>query len=214
MRLHEFRRYPLTFGQGPPNPLRRLSEHLGGARVRAEGEDVRSGLASGENKIGKLECIVPDIPAGGADTLVSIGGYQSNHMRQVAPVAAHLGPECRLVRENWVPWEDPVNTRVGNIPPLPDGWVPDSRLDPCGDDRRLRGVRADPRASGPDRAAYRRTRRARPGPRGRRDHPPLRASRRSARDRRRPCHVGPDMTARMPRALDARPGIRGEGRGR
>jgi len=49
------------------------------------------------------------------NTLVSIGGYQSNHTRQVAAVAAHLGLACRLVQEKWVPWDDPTNDRVGNI---------------------------------------------------------------------------------------------------
>jgi 1-aminocyclopropane-1-carboxylate deaminase len=40
---------------------------------------------------------------------------QSNHTRQVAAVAAHLGLEARLVQERWVPWDDPVNDKVGNI---------------------------------------------------------------------------------------------------
>lgn len=95
--------------------LRRLSEHLGGAQVWAKREDVSSGLAYGGNKMRKLEYIVPDILDSGADTLVSIGGYQSNHTRQVAAVAAHLGMRCRLVQERWVPWDDPVNDKVGNI---------------------------------------------------------------------------------------------------
>jgi len=53
--------------------------------------------------------------AQGADTLVSIGGVQSNHTRQVAAVAARLGLKARLVQENWVDWPDPVYDRVGNI---------------------------------------------------------------------------------------------------
>ena len=62
-----------------------------------------------------MEYIVPDVLDSGADTLVSIGGYQSNHTRQVAAVAAHLGLKCRLVQEKWVPWDDPTNDKVGNI---------------------------------------------------------------------------------------------------
>lgn len=58
---------------------------------------------------------MPDILESGADTLVSIGGYQSNHTRRVAAVAAHLGLNARLVQERWVDWDDPVNDRVGNI---------------------------------------------------------------------------------------------------
>ena len=115
MALSDFPRYPLTFGPSPVHPLDRLSDHLGGARVWAKREDVNSGLAYGGNKTRKLEYIVPDVLAQGADTLVSIGGYQSNHTRQVAAVAARLGLKAVLVQEKWVDWPDSVNDRVGNI---------------------------------------------------------------------------------------------------
>jgi 1-aminocyclopropane-1-carboxylate deaminase len=97
------------------HPLRRLTSHLGGADIWAKREDCNSGLAYGGNKTRKLEYIVPDALAQGADTLVSIGGYQSNHTRQVAAVAAHLGLRARLVQERWVDWPDAVNDKVGNI---------------------------------------------------------------------------------------------------
>jgi 1-aminocyclopropane-1-carboxylate deaminase len=115
MRLSDFPRHPLTFGPSPVHPLHRLTAHLGGASVWAKREDCNSGLAFGGNKTRKLEYIVPDVLAQGADTLVSIGGFQSNHTRQVAAVAAHLGLKCRLVQEKWVDWDDPVNDKVGNI---------------------------------------------------------------------------------------------------
>lgn len=137
MRLPELPRYPLMFGPSPVHHLRRLSEHLGGAQVWAKREDVNSGLAFGGNKIRKLEYIVPDVLASGADTLVSIGGYQSNHTRQVAAVAAHLGLRCRLVQERWVPWEDPMNDKVGNIQ-LSRMMGADSRLDARGFDIGIR----------------------------------------------------------------------------
>jgi 1-aminocyclopropane-1-carboxylate deaminase len=137
MRLHEIPRYPLTFGPSPLQRLPRLSAHLGGAQVWAKREDVNSGLAFGGNKIRKLEYIVPDVLASGADTLVSIGGYQSNHTRQVAAVAAHLGLKCRLVQEKWVPWDDPVNDKVGNIL-LSRMMGADARLDPHGFDIGIR----------------------------------------------------------------------------
>jgi 1-aminocyclopropane-1-carboxylate deaminase len=133
MRLHDFPRYPLTFGPSPVHPLDRLADHLGGARVWAKREDVNSGLAFGGNKTRKLEYIVPDALTSGADTLVSIGGLQSNHTRQVAAVAAHLGLRCRLVQERWVDWDDPVNDRVGNIL-LSRIMGADVRLDPAGFD--------------------------------------------------------------------------------
>jgi len=137
VKLAEFPRFPLTFGPSPVHPLERLSAHLGGAQIWAKREDCCSPLAFGGNKIRKLEYIVPDVLASGADTLVSIGGYQSNHTRQVAAVAAKLGLGCRLVQEKWVAWEDPGNDRVGNIL-LSRLMGADSRLDPHGFDIGIR----------------------------------------------------------------------------
>lgn len=113
--LDSFERYPLLFGPSPVHRLDRLTRYLGGAEVWAKREDCNSGLAYGGNKTRKLEYIVPDALASGADTLVSIGGYQSNHTRQVAAVAAKLGLKARLVQERWVDWPDAVNDKVGNI---------------------------------------------------------------------------------------------------
>jgi 1-aminocyclopropane-1-carboxylate deaminase len=115
MALPDFPRYPLTFGTSPVHRLERLTAHLGGATLWAKREDCNSGLAYGGNKTRKLEYLVPEAIAQGADTLVSIGGYQSNHTRQVAAVAAKLGMRCVLVQEKWVDWPDAVNDRVGNI---------------------------------------------------------------------------------------------------
>jgi 1-aminocyclopropane-1-carboxylate deaminase len=113
--LDDFARYPLMFGPSPVHRLDRLSAHLGGATVWAKREDCNCGLAYGGNKVRKLEYLVPDALAGGATHLVSIGGVQSNHTRQVAAVAAKLGLKARLVQESWVDWPDPLNDRVGNI---------------------------------------------------------------------------------------------------
>ena len=114
--LEKFERYPLTFGPTPIEKLARLSAHLGGkVEIFAKREDCNSGLAFGGNKLRKLEYIVPDAIASNADTLVSIGGVQSNHTRMVAAVAAKIGMKCRLVQESWVPHEDAVYDRVGNI---------------------------------------------------------------------------------------------------
>ena len=114
--LSKFERYKLTFGPTPIEKLSRLTEHLGGnVELYAKREDCNSGLAFGGNKLRKLEYIVPDAIASGADTLVSIGGVQSNHTRMVAAVAAKIGMKCRLIQESWVPHEDAVYDRVGNI---------------------------------------------------------------------------------------------------
>ncbi|WP_285043454.1 1-aminocyclopropane-1-carboxylate deaminase [Plantibacter sp. LMC-P-059a] len=131
MSLSDFARYPLTFGPSPVHELNRLTAHLGGATIWAKREDVNSGLAYGGNKTRKLEYLIPEAIAQGADTLVSIGGYQSNHTRQVAAVAAKLGMRAVLVQENWVDWPDSVNDRVGNIM-LSRIMGAEVRLDPAG----------------------------------------------------------------------------------
>ena len=116
MNLNRFPRHSLTFGPTPIHPLKRLSAHLGGkVDLYAKREDCNSGLAFGGNKTRKLEFLVPEALAQGCDTLVSIGGIQSNQTRQVAAVAAHLGMKCVLVQENWVNYSDAVYDRVGNI---------------------------------------------------------------------------------------------------
>jgi 1-aminocyclopropane-1-carboxylate deaminase len=115
MALTDHARTPLTFGPSPVHPLERLTAHLGGARLWAKREDCNSGLAFGGNKVRKLEYLAADALATGCDTLVSIGGVQSNHTRAVAAVAARLGLKCVLVQESWVDWPDAVYDRVGNI---------------------------------------------------------------------------------------------------
>lgn len=116
MRLDKFEKYKLTFGPTPIEILPRLSAHLGGdVELYAKREDCNSGLAFGGNKVRKMEYIIPDAIKSGADTLVTIGGVQSNHTRQVAAIAAKIGMKCRLVQESWVPFNDAVYDRVGNI---------------------------------------------------------------------------------------------------
>jgi 1-aminocyclopropane-1-carboxylate deaminase len=115
MSLDQFERYPLLFGPSPVHRLEGLTKRLGGADIWAKREDCNSGLAFGGNKTRKLEYLVADALAQGCDTLVSIGGVQSNHTRQVAAVAARLGMKCVLIQESWVDWPDAVYDRVGNI---------------------------------------------------------------------------------------------------
>jgi 1-aminocyclopropane-1-carboxylate deaminase len=115
MKLDAFDRLPLLFGPSPVHRLERLTGHLGGAALWAKRDDCNSGLAYGGNKTRKLEYLVADARAQGCDTLVSIGGVQSNHTRQVAAVAARTGMGCVLVQESWVDWPDVIYDRVGNI---------------------------------------------------------------------------------------------------
>ncbi len=138
MNLNRFPRYPLTFGPSPITPLKQLSEHLGGeVELYAKREDCNSGLAFGGNKTRKLEYLIPEALEKGCDTLVSIGGIQSNQTRQVAAVAAHLGMECVLVQENWVNYSDAVYDRVGNIE-MSRIMGADVRLDDAGFDIGIR----------------------------------------------------------------------------
>jgi 1-aminocyclopropane-1-carboxylate deaminase len=138
MSLAEFDRVELLFGPSPVHRLDRLGEHLGGkVEIWAKREDCNAGLAYGGNKVRKLEYLVAEALAQGCDTLVSIGGVQSNHTRQVAAVAAHLGLKCVLVQEYWVDWPDVVYDKVGNIL-LSRIMGADVRLDPAGFDIGIR----------------------------------------------------------------------------
>src|ERR1044072_4744389 len=136
--LEKFERYSLTFGPTHIEKLERLSQHLGGkVELYAKREDCNSGLAFGGNKLRKLEYIIPDAIASNADTLVSIGGVQSNHTRMVAATAAKIGMKCVVVQESWVPHEDAVYDRVGNSM-LTRLMGADSRIVPDGFDIGIR----------------------------------------------------------------------------
>ena len=133
-KLESFPKAKLTIGPSPLQRLDRLTEHLGGkVEVWAKREDVNSGLAYGGNKTRKLEYLAAEALAQGCDTLVSIGGVQSNHTRQVAAVAAHLGLKCVLVQEHWVDWDEVNYEKTGNIL-LSRIMGAEVRLDPAGFD--------------------------------------------------------------------------------
>jgi 1-aminocyclopropane-1-carboxylate deaminase len=136
--LADFDRIPLLFGPSPLHRLERLEHELGGrAEIWTKREDCNSALAFGGNKVRKLEYLAADALARGCDTLVSIGGVQSNHTRQVAAVAARLGLGCVLVQEHWVEWPDVVYDKVGNIL-LSRLMGADVRLDSAGFDIGIR----------------------------------------------------------------------------
>ena len=137
-RLDDHPRTPLLFGPSPIHPLPRLSAALGGqVEIWAKREDCNSGIAFGGNKVRKLEYLVADALAKGCDTLVSIGGVQSNHTRQVTGVACHLGLKVVTVQERWVDWPDAVYDTVGNIQ-LTRIMGGDIRMDPAGFDIGIR----------------------------------------------------------------------------
>lgn len=81
----------------PIEEMPRLRESLGGGPRLLVKRDDQTGLATGGNKARKLEFLVAEALAQGADTLITVGGAQSNHCRQTAAAAAKLGLRCVLV---------------------------------------------------------------------------------------------------------------------
>jgi D-cysteine desulfhydrase family pyridoxal phosphate-dependent enzyme len=98
----------------PLGPLPRLSEHLGGPRIFVKRDD-QTGLAMGGNKARKLEFLAGHALASGCDTLVTIGGAQSNHARQTAAAAARLGMHCDLLLPRVVPRDGAEYEKSGNV---------------------------------------------------------------------------------------------------
>jgi L-cysteate sulfo-lyase len=93
--LGRFPRLGLAHLLTPLEPMRRLSAHLGGPRLWVKREDC-TGVGFGGNKLRKLDTVLHEAIAAGADTLVSGGVVQSNSQRQVAAAAAKLGLACHL----------------------------------------------------------------------------------------------------------------------
>ena len=111
-RLSDFPRLPLL---GPPTALEkleRLSAHLG--RTVYVKRDDTTPFALGGNKVRKLEYLAADALRGGADTLLTAGAIQSNHVRQTAAVAARLGLGCVALLENPIGSEDANYLGNGN----------------------------------------------------------------------------------------------------
>lgn len=106
------------FGPSPIQFLPRLTQSLspdGKVKIYAKRDDCNSGLAYGGNKVRKLEYLVADALAKGCDTLVSVGGVQSNHTRAVTAVATASGLKAVTVQEKWVPIDPPLYDKTGNI---------------------------------------------------------------------------------------------------
>ncbi|KAJ5228978.1 hypothetical protein N7489_009686 [Penicillium chrysogenum] len=120
--IHPLPRTTADLAKNNPHPL---------VTIYAKRDDLNSAYAYGGNKTRKLEYLLADAQAQGCTTLVSIGGVQSNHTRQVAAVAARSGLKARLVQEHWVDWTDPGYESTGNIQ-LSRLMGADVRLDPSG----------------------------------------------------------------------------------
>ena len=114
MDLSRFPRVSLAHLPTPLEPLERLSDHLGGPRLWVKRDDC-TGLALGGNKTRKLEFLMAEALAEGADTVITAGGVQSNHVRQTAAAAARLGLKCELVQQRARPWDRDQFGETGNL---------------------------------------------------------------------------------------------------
>jgi len=109
MSLQNLTRFPRLEFIGAPTPLEylpRFSDYLG-REIYIKRDDVTP-MALGGNKLRKLEFLAADALREGADTLITAGAIQSNHVRQTAAVAAKLGLHCVALLEN------PIATRAEN----------------------------------------------------------------------------------------------------
>ncbi len=102
MNLARFPRRRYTEGRTPLHKLERLSALLGGPDIYMKRDDLL-GLAAGGNKTRKLEFLVADALAQGADTLITCGAVQSNHCRLTLAAAVVEGLKCQLLLEERVP---------------------------------------------------------------------------------------------------------------
>ena len=112
--FEQFPRYPLCHRPTPIEPMPRLTEALGGPTLYIKRDDC-TGLASGGNKTRKLEFLVGEALAQGADMLVTQGAVQSNHVRQTAAAACRVGMKCHALLERRVPDRSASYEKTGNV---------------------------------------------------------------------------------------------------
>jgi L-cysteate sulfo-lyase len=114
LNLSKFPRRALLEGPTPIQHLPRLSAHLGDVNVFVKRDDL-NGLGGGGNKLRKLEFLIGEALANGADTIVTVGARQSNHARLTAAAAARVGLKCELVLTRLVPRFDGDYIDNGNV---------------------------------------------------------------------------------------------------
>ncbi len=114
MQLADFPRTALAHLPTPLEPLPRLSEHLGGPTIFVKRDDC-TGLATGGNKTRKLEYSMGEALQQGADTIITVGAVQSNHVRQTAAAACKLGLKCEVLLEHRVEHPSDLYRTSGNI---------------------------------------------------------------------------------------------------
>jgi L-cysteate sulfo-lyase len=114
MHLARFPRVRLFPTPTPLEPMPHLSRHLGGPEIWIKRDDCTV-VATGGNKVRKLEFLVAEAKAQGADHLVTQGAVQSNHVRQTAAVARRFGMKCTALLEHRVQTNDRDYLQSGNV---------------------------------------------------------------------------------------------------
>lgn len=112
--MTKFPRFQLLDGPTPIQHLARLSSNLGGPDIFVKRDDLM-GLGGGGNKVRKLEFLVGAALAQGADTIITVGAWQSNHARLTAAAASRAGLSCELFLTRTVPRGDMAYLENGNI---------------------------------------------------------------------------------------------------
>jgi L-cysteate sulfo-lyase len=110
-------RFPRIFAAHLPTPLERLdrlSDALGGPEIWIKRDDC-TGLSTGGNKTRKLEFLMAEARAQGADLVITQGATQSNHTRQTAAFAARIGMDCHILLEDRTGSNDPNYNENGNV---------------------------------------------------------------------------------------------------
>jgi L-cysteate sulfo-lyase len=114
MHLARFPRQHFAHLPTPLEPMPNLTKLLGGPTLFIKRDDC-TGLATGGNKTRKLEFLIGDALAKGADTLVTFGAVQSNHVRQTAAAACRFGLACEALLDRRVPDRDARYETTGNV---------------------------------------------------------------------------------------------------
>jgi L-cysteate sulfo-lyase len=114
MNLAKFPRVRLAHLPTPLELLPRLSEALGGPEIWIKRDDC-TGLSTGGNKTRKLEFLMAEAQAQGADMVMTQGATQSNHARQTAAAAARLGMDCHILLEDRTGYNHPNYRHNGNV---------------------------------------------------------------------------------------------------
>ena len=114
MQLNDYPRVSLAHLPTPLEAMPRLSEYLGGPQIYVKRDDC-TGLATGGNKTRKLEFSMGQALEQGADTVITVGAVQSNHVRQAAAAACKLGLKCEVLLEHRVAHPTDLYRTSGNV---------------------------------------------------------------------------------------------------